>query len=224
MNYCFLTIILVLSVRITRAQNFLNGSFENNAAVSDTLFSSEKLASMVPGTNGISGMFQLVTSDDYCGTAVDGSWFFGGFNNQISEFTMTLDTPMISGSLYQLNMWMRSCLNLGGLVTMKMGVSNNDSTFGSLVEIFSPPDDSWTFQSLVFTAPLTSKYISFTFDPVYGGFIELDGMSLSPATVINQVASTGFVDCFPNPFTTFSTIHHLLYHPVKRYFKFGNNT
>ncbi|MEO5674183.1 MAG: hypothetical protein ABIQ74_06025 [Chitinophagales bacterium] len=158
MNYCFLTIILVLSVRITRAQNFLNGSFENNAALTDTVFSSDKLASLVPGTKGISGMFQLVTSDDYCGTAVDGSWFLGGFNNQISEFTMTLDTPLINGSLYQLNMWMRSCLNLGGLVTMKMGVSNNDSTFGSLVEIFSPPDDFWTFQSLVFTASLTSKY------------------------------------------------------------------
>ncbi len=187
------------------AQNFLNGSFENNTAVFDTTFEASQLSDYIPYANGISGTFSLIHSDSLCGAAIDGSWFLQGFKNKVSQFTLELDTEVIAGNSYQISGWFRECLDLGGLPLIYFGSSQNDSTSGGIEGIISNiPDGVWSFQTISFIPIVNGKYISFTIN-TEPGYTQMDGLNLANVTGISQINSVKS-ESFPNPFTDHATI------------------
>ncbi len=165
MKHAFL-IPALLACSALPAQDFLNGSFEQNGKLCLINTSAPVFNANVKNTHAF-GSFRkpdIASSDCNFGTAKDGSWFIGLASNVESDVrsevvTLELSAPLVKGNQYQINFWARSRSTAPNL---ELGVSEYDSLRGAHFYTVSAQTIGveWSMVSLRFTAPISGKYIS----------------------------------------------------------------
>ncbi|MGL4599773.1 MAG: T9SS type A sorting domain-containing protein [Bacteroidia bacterium] len=165
MKHAFL-IPALLACSALPAQDFLNGSFEQNGKLCLINTSPRVFNANVKNTHAF-GSFRkpdIASSECDFGTAKDGNWFIGLASNIESDIrsevvTLELSAPLVKGNQYQINFWARSRSNAPNL---ELGVSEYDSLRGVNFYTVSAKTIGveWSMVSLRFTAPTAGKYIS----------------------------------------------------------------
>lgn len=151
----------LLSITVN-AQTFLNHSFENNTATTNTIMATANVNDTVPYVHGISGPdFYLQTVyGTICDTtvSVDGNWHFKTLYAQ-SAFAMELDQVLNAGIQCMLSFFARNCTTE---VEVVIGQSDQNNTFGTAVDtVVVTAPTAWTqYTTPTFTAPITGEFIT----------------------------------------------------------------
>lgn len=202
------------------AQEFLNGSFEQNAGRCLINTTNNQFNASVKYTRAY-GNFRkpdIANADCGFGAAHNGNWFVGLATNvkgdvRSEAITLELNAPMIRGNSYQLSFWVRSRTEAPSL---ELGVSAYDSIAGVKFHTVSPQavHAEWTPLTIRFTAPADGRYLSV--HALRSGVVAgvwLDDFKLSPLEANEPVVTnskppasksgfntaTLFFDIYPNP-------------------------
>ncbi|HNW89267.1 MAG TPA: T9SS type A sorting domain-containing protein [Bacteroidales bacterium] len=174
MKKAIIFILIILSLAInskTFCQTFLNGSFENNTAVTDHInltnsqynnFMSNSTAFgdyNSGGPNG--GGMDIITSSLYCGPAQNNNWYVALTSGGTDAISLELSSPLIAGSGYTITFYDRAC-NLYVLGSpVLIGVSNVSNSFGDLVYTApNPVSNVWTQRTASFISPINALYVT----------------------------------------------------------------
>jgi hypothetical protein len=223
------TLWLVLTIQAivvyTNAQNLiLNGSFENNLCVTYTeTCSNHKYDSLMSNSHsfGTDANLDIMTSaDSYCGSngaAENGTWYVGVSSDYADAFSLTLSSTLIQGKTYSLSFYDRqSDIDTAGS-PVQIGVSNNDSTMGTI--LFTGPQPAtcqWQRRSFSFSAPANIQYITVTcpYDgPPSTTWTHVDNFVLDTGNTmgVKPINAYEYMQIFPNPANTKINIACSLY-------------
>lgn len=207
------TILLIPS--ISSAQDFLNGSFEQNAGRCLINTNNAQFNTSVKYTRAYGNYRKpdIANSDCGFGNAHKGNWFVGLATNMQGDvrseaITLELNAPMIRGNRYQLSFWVRSRTQAPSI---ELGVSAYDSLAGVKFHTVNPQSihPEWTALTIRFVAPADGRYLSvhaMRSDAVAG--VWLDDFSLQPVDASEPISvskpsavKTGAssIEIFPNP-------------------------
>ena len=161
------TAILILAAPAAmHAQEFMNGSFEQNKNQCLINATTSEFNANVKNTHAF-GSFRkpdIASSDCFFGSAKDGYWFVGLATNieaglRTEAITMQLTDPMLEGGQYALTFWTRS---RSIATNLELGISQVDSSSGII--FYTVPASAigagWTEINVRFTAPAAGNYIS----------------------------------------------------------------
>lgn len=194
-------------------QTFLNGDFENNTSSdcdynnTDIIFNT-KISNVYAFGKGFDGFnyvgeVDLMTNDCYV-TPQNGNWCLGlASDTTLSSdaIAIELSSSLIIGQTYQLSFYVFSNLNFENyLNNLKIGVSNNDSTFGYLLYTAIPDTNSWKHIVFNFTALQSDKFITVTNTSGTRGWNQIDNFTISIATEISEIYPNK-ISIIPNPFS-----------------------
>ncbi|HEX8269907.1 MAG TPA: T9SS type A sorting domain-containing protein [Flavobacterium sp.] len=209
MKYIYL-IALVGSTSLVGAQTFLNGSFENSTATSCmTNIDNATFNSYFTNVRGIGELQTLdVFYDNACtiyGLAQDGH-YFSSIENTVSSVTSTamsfeLSSNMISGNTYSFCFYFKGLYDEIQMGPIEIGISNNSSTFGTLIYTTPTAALEWTNQTVNFQAPITGNYITVRYQnsTAYNGVL-IDNFRICDGLgVDNSKASKASYRIYPNP-------------------------
>jgi PKD repeat protein len=163
-HYTIVSIIFLSAVLKTNAQSILNGSFENNTAVSDQInLPNANFNSMMPFCNGFGtyGDIDIITSNTYCGLAEDGDWYIAFTGSGTDAVAFSLSSPLIAGLTYTVSFFDRGCPSWTPY-PFDIGVSASNTSFGTTVLTGTqvPVSNTWTQRFVTFTAPFNADYIT----------------------------------------------------------------
>jgi len=196
------TILCILLSIISYGQDFYNGSFEKNITnvcrindITNAEFDSIMYdVRSIGETETMDIIYDLDCS--YYDLAQAGNYFVTVENNftdstQSTILSLKLTSNMQVGSPYELTFYDR------GLGPVVIGVSDTDSTFGSIIYVTPFFNNNWTMRTVNFNAPLTAGYITVKFGGFQGG-VYLDNFILNTTTGNDNLEATDF-ELFPNP-------------------------
>lgn len=207
------TFLLIQSFIYTiEAQNFLNGSFENNTAniclfnIGNASFNANMMDVRGIGDMQTLDIFYFTACPLY-GTAQHGD-FCSSLENTFDSTTSTalslkLADTLLSGQAYTFCYYDKGQAGAGA-GPVEIGLSSNDSTFGTLVYTSPLIDSVWTQRTVSFTAPLNGSYITarYKVSNVYNGmFIDNFGMC-TPTSTSNLSTEKENYKLYPNPAST----------------------
>ncbi len=219
MRRLFIFILLLSLCSEIYGQTFFNGSFENNSVtncsidIDNTAFDSLML--------NIKGIGELQTLDifhdticPYFSLAQNGNYYVSLENTNDSTKSTAVSFKLTD--TLQIGLNYNFCFYDKGLTIgvgpVEIGVSNNDSTFGSLVYTSAPGDTVWTQRLVNFNAPLTGNYITARYkysSPPYNGIL-IDNFGMCESAGIDKEFLTEKTfKIFPNPTTKELNIHFL---------------
>ena len=198
------------------AQNLiLNGSFENNLCLASTqTCSNHKYDSLMAYSHsfGFDANLDIMTSAySYCGTngaTQDGIWFIGVSNGGADAFSLTLSTPLTQGKAYTLTFYDRQSLVDTAGSPVQIGISNNDSTMGTILYTAPAPKTcQWTQRSVSFTPNIAAQYITVTcpyYLPASSYWTNVDNFVLDTGNTmgVKEIKVDRYLQVFPNPATT----------------------
>lgn len=204
------TIIITILCLVTQGvsgQNFINGSFENNNALGDTINLTETtFGSLLPSCtlSGTSPNADLITTPAFCGSnAADGSWYVGITGGGTDIVSMELDAPLVMGNTYTIYYYERYCDPYSTYTPnpMQIGCNTSSTGFGTVIHSGTvPTDENWHLRSFTFTAPDNSQYI--TVQLATGTSLDtwshVDGFSFSAPTSIQETPQLE-AQLYPNP-------------------------
>ena len=190
------------------AQNFLNGSFEICSSTDCQYdINNQIYNSYMTDVRGIGNMQSLdILNDINCqdfGEAEDGHYYTSLENtydsNSSTAISLKLSDALQIGQNYSFSFYDRSLSSQSG-GPIEIGVSSDDSTFGTLV--YTTPslaDSSWTQRHVSFISPITGNYITarYKYSNIYSGvFIDnFQGFILG----LNENTDNSFITIYPNP-------------------------
>jgi hypothetical protein len=184
------------------AQTILNGSFEDNIVLDDSLMLTEPaFDNTVANCYTVDGGFMdVISSGTYCGGAHDGSFFI---QNSVSEyygaFSMQLSGPMGPGTDYLVTFWSRRCGPNPGLIVV--GYTQYDSIIGiPIFTVSTATDTAWHFNSYVFTATQPWEYLYVDMqNPSLNAQMQVDLFTLSPLMSASPATPALQYQSGPNP-------------------------
>jgi hypothetical protein len=208
MKRLYITTMLYFCGAIAYGQNFLNGSFEINSTsvcmIND--ITNAQFNSIMTNVKGIGATETIdIYFDTDCpsyGAAQSGNYFVSVENNSSDSTQSTAISLKLSDSLQTGNSY-NFCFYDKGLVfgagPLVLGLSNTDSTFGSVIYTSPTIDTVWTMRTVSFVAPSTGRYITVKYGSFYGGAL-VDNFGDCSGTGINNMNSTQLIlKLFPNP-------------------------
>lgn len=166
MKHGFFLCLSALLPALLPAQDFVNGSFEQNGNLCLINTSNAIFNANVKHTRSF-GSFKkpdIASSDCGFGAAKDGNWFVGlatSTNNdgKSEAVSLALNQELVQGKQYTLVFYTR----LRHIApNLEVGLSTNDSTQGGVFYTCSSQAIGleWTEQSIRFTAPNNGKYLT----------------------------------------------------------------
>ena len=176
-----------------KAQNFLNGDFEQNTSVGDQInltnasYTSQMAFSTafgdLSGGGPGGGDMDIISSSGYCGMAQSCNWFVAMTSGGTDAISMQLSSSLVSGNTYNMTFYERTCSpwTEGGPIII--GVSNVNNNFGTLV--YTSPSSNynggWSQWSFSFVAPLNALYITVSSGGPNSGapWIQIDNFSFT---------------------------------------------
>jgi hypothetical protein len=191
-------------------QTFLNGSFEINNATY-CMINNIKNAQFNLLMNNVRGIGEAETIDIFydkiCpsyGSAQSGHYFVSVENNgkdstQSTIISLKLTDPLQNGMPYNFFFYDKS-INLGNN-SVKIGVSNTDSTFGTLIYTTSFIDTIWTMKRISFNSPTTANYVTVKYGGASLGGAFVDNFGVFDAAVIDKQTDIERLKVFPMPFS-----------------------
>ncbi len=202
--------LLILMTSSSYSQVFLNGSFENNF-VSNCLINNITNAQFDSVMSNVRGIGSIETIDIIYDTdcplfeaAQDGNYFVSVENNSLDSnlftaLSLAIADTLFIGNFYQFSFYDKAFIYLCDSV--QIGVSNTDSTFGSLIYTSPLIDTVWTERIVQFTSPITANYITVKMGSLFSGaFVDHFGTS-SLSSVHSQIGLKE-ATLFPNPFSS----------------------
>jgi len=206
-----LFLFLLISVAPTiYGQTFLNGSFETNIATNCMInnITNAQFDSLMVNVRGI-GATETIdiyydTDCPFYGAAQSGHYFVSVENNsndstQSTAISLKLADTLQAGNNYSFCFYDKSIAL--GYDSIQIGVSNTDSTFGTLIYTTPSVDTVWTERNVNFTSPLTGKYITVKYGGVSGGGAFVDNFGVCSENGIDGQTDIEKLKIFPNPFT-----------------------
>lgn len=191
-------------------QVFLNGDFEINSATNCMIdINNSSFNSVMTNVKGIG---ELQTLDIFyftdCPTfdsAQSGNYFVSLENT--NDSTKSTAISMKLADTLQLGVQYSFCFYDRGITLnngpVEIGLSNNDSTFGSLIYTSPTCDTTWQQRTVNFTAPLTGNFITARYKhspPPYDGLF-IDHFGICPISGITEQSDNNSFNLFPNPAT-----------------------
>lgn len=162
------TVLLFLIYNISFSQGFLNGSFENNTAVTDKInlsnsaYSTFMTNSFAFGTcvwAGGPGDMDIISSPLFCGPPKDGNWFVALTGGGSDAISMTLPAPLEQGKSYTISFYDRFCQ--GTPFPFQIGLSTLNDAFGAVIyDAPLPIAGVWTKRTFIFNAPNNGQFIT----------------------------------------------------------------
>lgn len=162
-NLILLTFSLLIKVSI--AQVFLNGNFENNSAAADQInLSNADCNSKLRDVNsfGTYGDVDIIRSASYGGSgAQDGTWYLGLTGGGTDIVALTLSAPLVQGKVYTISFYDRKTSGYP-VSPIQIGLSTTNNDAGTIVYTCTelPELNVWTQRSFTFTAPNNGQYIT----------------------------------------------------------------
>lgn len=189
------------------SQIFINGSFEiNTATVCMLNIANPTFNSHMSNVKGIGYSQTLdIFKDINCpiwGQAQSGQYFIS-LENQIPDSTKSTAISLKLADTLHANMPYSFCYWDRGLYgpgygPIEIGVSSNDSTFGTLIYISPLIDTTWTMRTVTFNSPITAQYVTARFP--HGGGALIDNFDTCIANGINEeISDKNKLSIFPNP-------------------------
>jgi hypothetical protein len=201
----FLFFILLCFAPIIYGQTFLNGDFENNSVTNCMInnITNQQFNTLMNDVKGIGLAETLdIFYDTNCpaySSAQSGHYFVSLENNssdstQSTAISLKLSNALQVGEIYSLSFYVKG----GGPIVI--GVSDTDSSFGSVIYTSPTVVNFWTLRTITFTAPLTGEYVTVKYGSFLGGalvdnFIIYSGLGIDGQTGIEKLK------IFPNPFS-----------------------
>jgi hypothetical protein len=217
MKKYLMTLIFLLRLSQSYGQSFLNGNFENNILFgcdynnTDIMFNTKISNVYAFGKgytfpNGYAGEIDIQTTGCYV-TPQNGNWCLGLASDTTSNadaVAIELTSNLIIGQSYQISFYVFGNTYSGALTNLKIGVSDNDSTFGNLLHTAIPDANSWKHIVFDFIASQSDKFITVTNISGIDAWNQIDNFTISYVTGISESAPEE-INIYPNPFTS-STI------------------
>ncbi len=175
--------ILLLSIAVTsHGQNLIiNGDFENNKLTYDTInCTTPAFNSLISDviSFGTEPNPDIIESNGYCNWPEHKKWYIALTGGGTDAVALKLSSKIVAGNVYALSFWDEGC-NFG-LYGFKVGISTNDSTFGT--EVYKAPNSVqsvWKNRLDTFTAPVSGLYLTIEgWNGDIGCWNQLDNMSL----------------------------------------------
>jgi hypothetical protein len=162
MKKLYFVIIAFIFCKEASSQNLLlNGSFENNTALTNINLSSDWPAFVSDSWEVDAGVMKLITFDS-CATASDGNWYVAScpgcfIASSYLAFSLKTSTPIVAGSLYKISFDKKYC---GDSTSIDIAVTDDSTFLGTIVHTFSGPTPfTWVHESVSFIAPMNGNYI-----------------------------------------------------------------
>lgn len=179
------------------AQDFLNGSFEQNGKLCLINTPTSVFNANVKNTRAFGSFHKpdIASSDCSYGSAKDGNWFVGIATNinggvRSEAITLELSAPLEKGVQYSLSFYAR--LHVVAC-NVEVGQSVADSLGGQVFYTVAAQNigDNWTEFNIRFTAPNNGKYISVRANnPNQNSGVWLDAFKLKPVFQPDNVVMT----------------------------------
>jgi hypothetical protein len=180
-----------------KAQDFLNGSFEQNGKLCLINTSTAVFNANVKNTRAFGSFHKpdIASSDCNYGAAKDGNWFVGIATNvnggiRSEAITLELSEPLAKGAQYSLTFYARLHAVASNI---EIGQSVADSLAGQVFYTVSADHvgTDWLEFTIRFTAPNNGKYISVrAINPNQNSGVWLDGFKLHPVFQPDNVVMT----------------------------------
>lgn len=191
-------------------QTFLNGSFENNT-VTNCMYDIDNATfnSVMTNVKGIGelqtlGIFYYNNCPGF-DSAQSGNYFVSLENTSDSTkstaISMKLADTLQAGFPYTFCYYDRGLTLYNGPV--EIGMSNNDSTFGTLIYTSPTCDTTWQQRTVSFNSPITGNYVTARYKhnpPPYDGLL-IDNFGVCLSNGINEHSTKNSFKLFPNPTT-----------------------
>lgn len=195
-------------------QNFLNGNFEINSAVTaqinltNSQYNNLMANSIAFGSNnggGPSGgdIDILFTADSCEYDAQNGTCFIALTGGGTDAISLKLSTPLIVGNSYTISFYDKWGSPPATLVyPFQIGLSTVDSSFGTL--LYTAPNSvvcTWSLRTFAFTAPNNGQYITVKISAGTGTdtWCFVDNFTINQTSSITSLDENKGLQIFPNP-------------------------
>jgi hypothetical protein len=204
----FFFILLQLISDSTSSQTFLNGGFEINTVTSCMInnISNSDFDTLMSNVKGIGqsqtiDIFYDIDCPNY-GLANGGHYYVSVENNSSDTTLTTMISLKLADTLhtntpYRFCYYDRGIFSIG-LGPIEIGVSDNDSTFGTIIYISPLIDTVWTMRTVSFNSPINASYVTVKYGAAFGGAI-VDDFGSCLETGINEDDAIDRINVFPNP-------------------------
>lgn len=206
---------LIFVNQMSTGQSFLNGSFEITTAGCTGNISNATFNSLMADVKAIGNLEMISIFDTSlgCGSVQDGIHSINIMHISdplvIDVVSLRLTDSVYAGFSYTISFY-HYYVAVVLSDSIEIGVSDNDSTFGTIAGI-SPMitnPGTWVQRIVNFTAPITGNFV--TVRPRYfpaAAFNYLDNFTLTATTSVNDFQSSTFnFQIFPNPVKNFINI------------------
>lgn len=204
------TLLILVTFYSAVGQTFLNGSFENNLILNDTInLSNAAFIQKMPycGSFGTQAGLDIL-ANNYCLIGPQsGNWYIGMSGGGSDAFSLEINTNLSLGQLYQISFYDRFCqlANVPRAWPLMLGVSSNSLTFGTVIfsDTTAIPINTWTKRTVSFVAPNNGKYITVKMNggSFENGWIVVDNFNFENPTSISTYDEHALeISVSPNPF------------------------
>ncbi|MEX1000916.1 MAG: gliding motility-associated C-terminal domain-containing protein [Crocinitomicaceae bacterium] len=172
------------------AQVILNSDFELNSGQVGTdyldldhlSFDTLVLNCSSYGTGSYGGI-DLISTNNWDGVAYSGNWYLGIEGGNVEQFSMELDTLLISGVTYRIIYYDRGRAQHPP-APIKIGISSTSDSFGTLVYSGTEPEvGKWNKRCFTFIAPFGGQYITVRASSAMGSWSKLDNFVIDQDTL-----------------------------------------
>ncbi len=178
-----LALLFTLSISITMAQDFLNGSFENTTSVgcdynnSNASFNS-KMSNVY--AFGAAQEVDIKRLNCFITNIPNGDVALGISSND--AIALELSAPLVTGEAYNLTFMAYGNPINSNLNDLLVGVSATNNAQGSTLDTVNVVFDTWTTFSIDFIAPINGNYVTIRgIGPV--GWTDIDMFSLTASSL-----------------------------------------
>ncbi len=150
-------------VQSSKAQSFLNGSFENttstgcNYNLNNTAFNA--LMSDV-NAYGAGNETDIMVAGCYVPTIPDGTYCIALAAPNSDELAMALSTPLVAGTAYTFTFYAYSDIQFRPQGNVEIGASTANNTFGTLIYTGITVPNTWVQYTVSFVAPNNATHIT----------------------------------------------------------------
>lgn len=211
-TYLFLIFCMILTN--SKAQSFINGSFENTTSSGcDYNNNASDFNAVMTNINAIPQTEQIDIQRDGCfiSNIPDGDITIG--LSMTDAIAIELSSPLISGNTYDISFDAYS--NTGfesSIANVQIGVSTLANSIGSIIYTTSiTTQDVWNeFIIEDFVAPNNGNYITVSLTNLNSGWTQIDDFNITTNTLSkNGYEYSNTIKIHPNPTTDFITISGL---------------
>jgi hypothetical protein len=208
-------LLAILISKIVMAQSVLNGNFEINYTdsctynLNDSVFNATMpcVTSFSSDDGGIDILngecHDLFDTLNFFGNAQSGMWYLALETipvNYYDAIAMKTSEPIVAGQNYSMSYYEKANLTyISTISNIQIGISEDSTSFGTLLYTSTPETDIWSNETFYFTSPISGNYITVRMDSTIEGWNFIDNFVLSNVSGTYENNQTIDTRLYPNP-------------------------